>query len=192
MCGIVGFTGRKKAMPIIINGLKRLEYRGYDSAGIASLTDDKIWVKKKPGKIQVLETTLKKVGVEGNLAIGHTRWATHGQPSDANAHPHTDCQENIALVHNGIIENYEALKTKLVSEGHIFKSQTDTEVIVHLIEKYYQGSLEEATRLALKDLKGSWLYRQANHLNLSPLFEKGSAFLHSLWKSRNSKRIPGR
>ena len=156
MCGIVGFTGRKKAMPIIINGLKRLEYRGYDSAGIASLTDDKIWVKKKPGKIQVLETTLKKVGVEGNLAIGHTRWATHGQPSDANAHPHTDCQENIALVHNGIIENYQALKTKLVSEGHIFKSQTDTEVIVHLIEKYYQGSLEEATRLALKDLKGSY------------------------------------
>ena len=156
MCGIVGFTGRKKAMPIIINGLKRLEYRGYDSAGIASLTDDKIWVKKKPGKIQVLETTLKKVGVEGNLAIGHTRWATHGQPSDANAHPHTDCQENIALVHNGIIENYQALKSKLVSEGHIFKSQTDTEVIVHLIEKYYQGSLEEATRLALKDLKGSY------------------------------------
>lgn len=156
MCGIVGFAGGREALPIIMNGLKRLEYRGYDSAGIASLNHDKIWIRKKPGKIKVLETTLKKVGLEGSLAIGHTRWATHGQPSDANAHPHTDCQENIALVHNGIIENYQVLKTRLMAEGHIFKSQTDTEVIVHLIEKYYDRSLEEATRLALKELKGSY------------------------------------
>ncbi len=156
MCGIVGFTGRRQALPIIINGLKRLEYRGYDSSGVASLSDSKIWIRKRPGKIKVLETILKKTTLDGNLAIGHTRWATHGQPSDVNAHPHTDCRENIALVHNGIIENYQTLKTKLIEEGHIFKSQTDTEVIVHLIEKYYDASLEEATRLALKELKGSY------------------------------------
>jgi glucosamine--fructose-6-phosphate aminotransferase (isomerizing) len=156
MCGIVGFTGKRNALPIIINGLKRLEYRGYDSAGIASLSQGQILIKKKSGKIKILESSLKKKALDGNLAIGHTRWATHGQPSNLNAHPHTDCQRNIALVHNGIIENYQVLKNKLISEGHIFKSQTDTEVIVHLIEKYYEGSLEEAVRLALKELKGSY------------------------------------
>lgn len=156
MCGIVGFTGKKAALPVIMNGLKQLEYRGYDSTGVASLSRGRILIKKKPGKIKVLESSLKKKTLDGNIAIGHTRWATHGQPSALNAHPHTDCQGDIALVHNGIIENYQVLKNKLISEGHIFKSQTDTEVIVHLIEKYYEGSLEEATRLALKELKGSY------------------------------------
>jgi len=156
MCGIVGYIGDKQAQEILLDGLKRLEYRGYDSAGIASVSKSKVSVRKQKGKISILEKLLKKKPIKGTLAISHSRWATHGIPNQRNAHPHTDCNERIAIVHNGIIENYEDLKERLVKEGHIFKSETDTEVIVHLIEKYYKDDLEAAVRAALKLLKGSF------------------------------------
>ncbi|NQT95296.1 MAG: glutamine--fructose-6-phosphate transaminase (isomerizing), partial [Candidatus Omnitrophica bacterium] len=156
MCGIVGYIGDKQAQPILLDGLKRLEYRGYDSAGIASVSKDKVSVRKQKGKIAVLEKLLKKRPLKGTIAISHTRWATHGVPSQKNAHPHTDCNERIAVVHNGIIENYEDLKERLIKEGHSFKSETDTDVIAHLIEKYYKDDLESAVRAALKLLKGSF------------------------------------
>jgi len=156
MCGIVGYIGGKQAQPILLDGLKRLEYRGYDSAGVASVSKGKVSVRKQKGKINVLEKLLKKKPLKGTLAISHSRWATHGVPNQCNAHPHTDCNERIAIVHNGIIENYEDLKESLVKEGHTFKSETDTEVIVHLIEKYYKDDLEAAVRAALKLLRGSF------------------------------------
>lgn len=155
MCGIVGYVGDKKTVSLIIEGLKKLEYRGYDSAGLALVEDGKIKVYKKKGFIKELEKVLPSLNSTG-LGIGHTRWATHGRPSDENAHPHLDCREEIALVHNGIIENFLFLKEELEEKGHIFKSQTDTEVIVHLIEENYQGNLLEAVRKAIKRLKGSF------------------------------------
>ncbi len=159
MCGIVGYIGKKEAQPILLAGLKRLEYRGYDSSGLALILPKKnsISVRKSPGKIHVLEKLLKNKPLVGSVGIAHTRWATHGAPTQANAHPHEDCQRHIALVHNGIIENYEALKSQLLKEGHVFRSQTDTEVIVHLIEKFYKDApLEDAVRKALKLLTGSY------------------------------------
>jgi len=156
MCGIVGYIGAKNAQPILINGLKKLEYRGYDSAGIATVCDSKIFVRKQKGKIGVLEKLLKKRSLKGTVGISHSRWATHGIPSQYNAHPHTDCARKIAIVHNGIIENYEDLKEKLIKEGHRFQSETDTEVIAHLIEKFYKDDIEQAVRTAVKKLKGSF------------------------------------
>lgn len=159
MCGIVGYIGGKEAQPILLAGLKRLEYRGYDSSGIAIIHPKKnsIAIRKSPGKIQALEKLVKSKPLSGMVGIAHTRWATHGAPTQANAHPHHDCAGQIAVVHNGIIENYEALKLQLIKEGHIFRSQTDTEVIVHLIEKFYKNiPLEEAVRKALKLLVGSF------------------------------------
>ncbi|MFH1406896.1 MAG: glutamine--fructose-6-phosphate transaminase (isomerizing) [Candidatus Omnitrophota bacterium] len=156
MCGIVGYIGSKNALPILMAGLKRLEYRGYDSAGIATIKDGKILVRKRPGKVKMLDALLKKEPVSGEAGLSHTRWATHGEPTEANAHPHLDCKKKIALVHNGIIENYDTLKERLIKEGHKFRSQTDTEVIVHLIEKYYNGSLEEAVKKAIKELRGAY------------------------------------
>jgi glucosamine--fructose-6-phosphate aminotransferase (isomerizing) len=159
MCGIIGYIGDKEAQPILLNGLRRLEYRGYDSCGMATYQNNKnsLVVKKLPGKIRLLETLLKKKPLSGNLGIGHCRWATHGAPNQANAHPHLDCKGEIAIVHNGIIENYAQLKSELIKKGHKFKSQTDTEVIVHLIESFYRNaSLEEATRKALSKLQGSF------------------------------------
>ncbi len=156
MCGIVGYIGTREAQPILLNGLIKLEYRGYDSAGMATVTKGKVSVRKQQGKIAALSNLLKKKPLRGTIGISHSRWATHGIPSQCNAHPHTDCSEKIAVVHNGIIENYEDLKEGLIQEGHIFKSETDTEVIAHLIEKFYKDDIEAAVRTTLKLLKGSF------------------------------------
>ncbi|MFA5228199.1 MAG: glutamine--fructose-6-phosphate transaminase (isomerizing) [Candidatus Paceibacterota bacterium] len=156
MCGIVGYIGKKDASSIVLSGLKRLEYRGYDSYGICFIEKDKYSLFKRVGKIEKTEAEFLKKNFKGNVCIAHNRWATTGLVSEANAHPHCDCKEEIFVVHNGIIENYKELKTKLIKEGHIFKSETDTEVIPHLIEKYYQGNLEDAVREALKKIRGTY------------------------------------
>ncbi len=157
MCGIVGYLGKKEAAPILLEGLRRLEYRGYDSAGISVANDkSKITTLKAVGKIGVLANLLEKKMPEGTWGIAQTRWATHGAVTKKNAHPHSDCQKNIWLVHNGIIENYKDLKEKLIKEGHQFSSETDTEILCHLIEKYFQGNLEKAVIKALKFVKGTY------------------------------------
>lgn len=157
MCGIVGYIGKQEAVPILISGLKRLEYRGYDSAGVAIVSDSKIHVRKTAGKINDLVQIVKNQPLPGSfLGIAHTRWATHGVPNHANAHPHLSCDKKISVVHNGIIENYLKLKEKLITEGHKFVSQTDTEVLAHLIEKYYKSDLKNAVIDALKNVKGSF------------------------------------
>jgi glutamine---fructose-6-phosphate transaminase (isomerizing) len=155
MCGIVGYIGPRKAVPIILDGLKRLEYRGYDSAGIAVLEEDGcLAVRRASGKLRNLEDALRLSPVDGLFGIGHTRWATHGRPTEENAHPHRDCHGDIVVVHNGIVENYLTLKHQLMEEGHKFVTETDTEVIAHLIEKYYDGNLENAVRDAVRQLAG--------------------------------------
>ncbi len=154
MCGIVGYIGPREAVPIIIDGLKRLEYRGYDSAGLAVLENGCLAVRRASGKLRNLEEVLKLNPVEGHFGIGHTRWATHGRPTEENAHPHRDCHGDIVVVHNGIVENYLTLKAQLIKEGHTFITETDTEVIAHLVEKYYDGNLENAVRDAVRQLTG--------------------------------------
>ena len=153
MCGIVGYIGRREATPVLIQGLKRLEYRGYDSFGIATV-GSAIEVYKRTGRISDGEAGA--VGLHGCIGSGHTRWATHGEPSDVNAHPHTDCAEKIAVVHNGVIENYSELKRQLEERGHTFRSETDTEVIAHLIEEQYDGDLLAAVKAILPKLIGSY------------------------------------
>ena len=155
MCGIIAYVGRQQAAPLLLEGLRRLEYRGYDSAGIAVL-DDKLEIRKAAGKLRELENLLAGRLLKGCLGIGHTRWATHGPPSTANAHPHADCRGRIAVVHNGIIENYLALRRKLEAEGHRFRSETDTEVIPHLLEAHYRGDLLAALQATLRELEGSF------------------------------------
>ncbi len=155
MCGIIGYCGPKAADQVLIEGLKRLEYRGYDSAGICVDLDGDLALIKRKGKIRDLQAQLPRT-LKATCGVGHTRWATHGEVNDSNAHPHTDCSGRIAVVHNGIIENFLSLKEKLVSEGHNFASETDSEVICHLIEKYYGGDLEEAVRKALALIKGTY------------------------------------
>src|SRR6202158_4393719 len=157
MCGIVGYIGPKKVVPVIIEGLRKLEYRGYDSAGIAVVTQDgKLEIRRASGKLRNLEEVIAKSPIEGTYGIGHTRWATHGRPTEENAHPHRDCTGQIVVVHNGIIENYLELKEKLQKEGHKFATETDTEIVAHLVEKNSQGGvpLEEAVRRSLKELRG--------------------------------------
>ena len=154
MCGIVGYIGYKQAQPVLLKSLKRLEYRGYDSCGIAIANGGEIQLFKDVGRIVELEEKLSPV--KGKAGIGHTRWATHGAPSTVNAHPHLDCRGKVAVVHNGIIDNYAALKEQLIAEGHLFKSETDTEVIAHLVEKYYDGNLPEAVSKALHDVVGTY------------------------------------
>jgi glucosamine--fructose-6-phosphate aminotransferase (isomerizing) len=154
MCGIVGYVGERKAVPIILDGLRRLEYRGYDSAGIAVMCEGRLEVRRASGKLRNLEDVLRLDPVDGTYGIGHTRWATHGRPTEENAHPHRDCHGDIVVVHNGIIENYLALKKQLQSEGHVFKTQTDTEIIAHLVEKHFAGNLESAVLASIKELKG--------------------------------------
>jgi glucosamine--fructose-6-phosphate aminotransferase (isomerizing) len=155
MCGIVGYIGPRKAVPIIIDGLKRLEYRGYDSAGVAVLDENnELAIRRAPGKLRNLEDVLRLSPVDGPYGIGHTRWATHGRPTEENAHPHRDCHGDIVVVHNGIVENYLQLKRELTEEGHTFVTETDTEVIAHLVEKYYDGNLENAVRDAIRKLTG--------------------------------------
>ncbi len=158
MCGIVGYIGQQKALPIIIEGLKRLEYRGYDSAGVATIGKNEILITRMSGKVAELEKSLPTDLDNGSLALGHTRWATHGEPTERNAHPHIDCEHKIALVHNGIIENYQAIRTKLEQVGHKFTSDTDTEVLVHLVEEMfkYTDDLTDAVRLALKEVDGAY------------------------------------
>ena len=153
MCGIVGYAGYRSAAPVLIQGLRRLEYRGYDSYGIATLAED-VCVHKKAGKVSDLPDSPEIL--QGTIGIGHTRWATHGIPSDINAHPHLDCTDKIAVVHNGIIENYTHLRRDLIERGHIFRSETDTEVIAHLIEEAYEGDLLEAVKKTLPLLTGSY------------------------------------
>ncbi len=158
MCGIIGYIGPKKIVPVLMNGLKRLEYRGYDSAGIAAITQNGIRIVKEAGKISRLEALLNDNEIDGQVGIGHTRWATHGEPTRKNAHPHYGCSDELALIHNGIIENYSDLKTQLESKGHTFHTDTDTEVLVHLIEEFYNHGtpLEEALRLALTHVQGTY------------------------------------
>ncbi len=156
MCGIIGYIGKKEVIPILLEGLKKLEYRGYDSAGIALVDQNKIIRRRVEGKISALETSLKKEELAGDYGIGHTRWATHGRPCEENAHPHQDCTGAFIVVHNGIIENYLAIKETLRGEGHNFETETDTEVIAHLIEKYYQDNLEKAVLRAIQDLEGAF------------------------------------
>src|SRR2546425_5604816 len=153
MCGIVGYAGHRPAMPILVDALKRLEYRGYDSAGVAIVHDGLTIVKDK-GFIAHLEAQLP--ALDGLVGIGHTRWATHGPPSKENSHPFYDCRERIAMAHNGIIENYAQLREELKGRGHTFRSQTDTETVVHLIEENYRGNLEDAVRAALGRVTGTY------------------------------------
>jgi glucosamine--fructose-6-phosphate aminotransferase (isomerizing) len=155
MCGIVGYIGTHRAVPIILEGLKRLEYRGYDSAGLAVYCDDgQLAIRRASGKLRNLEAAIRTNPVDGSYGIGHTRWATHGRPTEENAHPHRDCKGDIVVVHNGIVENYLALKQQLQNEGHTFKTETDTEIIAHLVEKHFEGNLEAAVRAAVKELAG--------------------------------------
>ncbi len=158
MCGIVGYIGPKRVVPLILDGLKRLEYRGYDSAGIAVVSDNgKLEIRRAPGKLRNLEESIRTTPMEGVYGIGHTRWATHGRPTEENAHPHRDCTGQIVVVHNGIIENYIELKRQLLAEGHKFLTETDTEIIAHLIEKLSADApLEEAVRKAVKAMTGAY------------------------------------
>jgi len=157
MCGIIGYIGKRQAFPILLSGLKKILYRGYDSFGWAILdSKGEINYFKTPGKFDEFEEKIVKMNFEGNIGIAHTRWATHGNVCEKNAHPHFDCTKNIFLVHNGIIENYRELKEKLEKEGHVFNSECDTEVLCHLIEKYFQGNLEEALRKALREIRGTY------------------------------------
>lgn len=156
MCGIVGYVGNRKALPILINGLKRLEYRGYDSAGLALMGDDGLIVSKSVGKIKMLEQALEGRDFNSVHGIAHTRWATHGEPNEVNAHPHTDENCEIALVHNGIIENFRTLKEYLIRNGYTIHSETDTEILVHLVHMNYNGDLTEAVRAALTQVEGTY------------------------------------
>jgi glutamine---fructose-6-phosphate transaminase (isomerizing) len=154
MCGIVGYVGWRDAVPVIMEGLKRLEYRGYDSAGIAVVDQGRLFRRRSPGKLQNLADALAREPLAGRHGLGHTRWATHGRPTEENAHPHQDCQGQIVVIHNGIIENYLTLKSRLVAAGHKLTTQTDTEVVAHLVESHYQGSLVAAVRAALREIVG--------------------------------------
>ena len=156
MCGLVGYIGNIPAVPILLEGLRRLEYRGYDSAGICVVTPEhRLVLEKTPGKLDCLVEKLDGRAPEGTLGIGHTRWATHGRPTEANAHPHLDCHHTLSVAHNGIIENYVALRDELRKKGHHFHSETDSEVLVHLIEECYQGDLQQALRWAISRIEGA-------------------------------------
>ncbi len=165
MCGIVGYIGDKSAANFLIDGLTKLEYRGYDSAGIAVFDGNEIFIEKSVGRLASLKEKLKGYTPKGSIGIGHTRWATHGRPSDINAHPHTDCHGDFVVVHNGIIENYMALKEDLIERGHKFLSETDTEVVPHLLEEFYKGDFASAVREVLKKIEGSYslVFMSKNH-----------------------------
>ncbi len=156
MCGIIGYIGHQRAVPVLLNGLRRMEYRGYDSAGVAVLHNGNMNITKVSGKIANLSEILQGHEPPGRIGLGHTRWATHGEPTQTNAHPITDGTGRIAIIHNGIVENYYTLKTELISKGHEFKTDTDTEVLAHLIEEFYEGDIEQAVRLALTQVKGTY------------------------------------
>ncbi|MBR5913404.1 MAG: glutamine--fructose-6-phosphate transaminase (isomerizing) [Selenomonadaceae bacterium] len=158
MCGIVGYIGESKAINFLLDGLTKLEYRGYDSAGVAVMENGNIFVEKSVGRLDSLKEKLRNQKLNGTIGIGHTRWATHGRPSDINAHPHTDCHGNFVVVHNGIIENFMPLKEGLIARGHKFISETDTEVVPHLLEENYAGNFVEAVRKVLNQVEGSYSF----------------------------------
>ncbi len=163
MCGIVGYIGNQNASPILLEGLKKLEYRGYDSSGIAVLNENGLELRRRVGKLAALEGSLRSDPLKGTLGLGHTRWATHGVPNEENAHPHTCCAQRIAVVHNGIVENYSELKARLSANGHVFKSMTDTEVLAHLIEDAFKKDLMQAVADALRQVKGSYALGVISH-----------------------------
>ncbi|MFZ5760583.1 MAG: glutamine--fructose-6-phosphate transaminase (isomerizing) [Thermodesulfobacteriota bacterium] len=192
MCGIVGYIGQRKVVPILLEGLKRLEYRGYDSAGIVYLEEGVLHKHRCQGKLANLEEKMDRVTTESRIGLGHTRWATHGPPSEANAHPHSDCSGELVVVHNGIIENFQTLRQRLMASGHVFTSQTDTEVVVHLIEEHLGDDLAVAVRKAVAELEGSFALgvmwsRQPDRIiavrDQSPLvlgvLEQGGSFMAS-------------
>src|SRR5919201_1474573 len=155
MCGIIGYIGEKQVLPILIDGLRRLEYRGYDSAGVAVVRNGTIELRRSAGKLARLEEAIAGNPLEGEYGIGHTRWATHGRPTEENAHPHRDCTGRIVVVHNGIIENYLELKQELQKQGHQFKTETDTEIVAHLVEREMRDDgLESAVRRVLMRMRG--------------------------------------
>ena len=170
MCGIVGYIGDQQATPILIEGLKRLEYRGYDSAGIATAHDKEIETVKKNGKLNELDEKIKANHPSGSIGIGHTRWATHGKPSDLNSHPHQDCTGDFVVVHNGIIENYQQIKEDLKAKGHDFESETDTEIIPHLIEEYYNNNLKDTLIKVIEKLEGSYALAILSEKNPDTIF----------------------
>ncbi len=182
MCGIIGYIGSRGATPLLLEGLKRMEYRGYDSAGVAVMNGKGVETRKAAGKISELEAALGASPVEGDLGIGHTRWATHGVPNECNAHPHIDCKGHIAVVHNGIIENSGTLKTGLIARGHTFVSDTDTEVIAHLVEDAFDGSLEDAVIEALWQIEGTYGIAVVSSLDKNKIVaaRKGSPLLIGL------------
>jgi glucosamine--fructose-6-phosphate aminotransferase (isomerizing) len=188
MCGIIGYTGNKDAVAVVLEGLRRLEYRGYDSAGVAFLSGNSIEVVRRLGKIIELQNALEGKDLSSHTAIGHTRWATHGRPSDDNAHPHRS--DGIVLVHNGIIENYLDLRKSLENEGFNFASETDTEVFCHLINKFSHGrSLEDAVREAVKDVRGAYAKPSCHrHERRGLLCRLGHTRFSQLFKRRH---IPG-
>jgi glucosamine--fructose-6-phosphate aminotransferase (isomerizing) len=187
MCGIVGYIGNDYAVPILLSALERLEYRGYDSAGIAIIENGKLVVEKKVGKIRELVRALWGKNYKSNIGIGHTRWATHGAPSEVNAHPHTDDTNSFAIVHNGIIENYLELKKELIDKGHTFKSDTDTEVIVHLIAENYKGDLLRAVLETVKKLKGAFAFAVITTKEPDKIVgvKKGSPLIVGIGKGEN-------
>ena len=187
MCGIVGYIGNDYAVPILLSALERLEYRGYDSAGIAIIEGDKLVVEKKVGKIRELIRALWGKQYKSNIGIGHTRWATHGAPSEINAHPHTDERGLFAVVHNGIVENYLELRKELEEKGHHFRSETDTEVIAHLIAEYYNGNLFDAVLKTVKRLKGAFAFAVITPLEKDKIIgvKKGSPLVVGLGKGEN-------
>ena len=157
MCGIVGYIGKQNAVPFLLNGLNKLEYRGYDSAGIAILPEKgPVEMVKTQGRLRVLEEQLQNCDLSGCVGIGHTRWATHGEPADLNSHPHLSNHGDIAIVHNGIIENYLYLKERLIDRGYSFNSDTDTEVVTHLIDYYYRGNMIDALIKTMSRIEGSY------------------------------------
>jgi glucosamine--fructose-6-phosphate aminotransferase (isomerizing) len=182
MCGIIGYIGTRGATPLLLEGLKRMEYRGYDSAGVAVMNGSGVETRKAAGKITRLEAALNASPVDGDMGIGHTRWATHGVPNECNAHPHIDCKGDIAVVHNGIIENSGTLKKELIAHGHTFVSETDTEVIAHLIEEAFDGNLEDAVIEALWQIEGTYgiAVVSSNDKNKIVAARKGSPLLIGL------------
>ncbi|HQW00016.1 MAG TPA: glutamine--fructose-6-phosphate transaminase (isomerizing), partial [Bacteroidia bacterium] len=189
MCGIVAYIGHREAYPIIIKGLQRLEYRGYDSAGVAILNGD-LKVYKKAGKVSDLHDFVKGKDITGKIGMGHTRWATHGEPNDRNAHPHNSQSGKFAIIHNGIIENYSSIKAELIKRGHTFNSDTDTEVLVHLIEDIHENgnvSLDEAVRLALGEVIGAYAIVVLSKENPNELIcaRKGSPIVLGVGKAND-------
>ncbi len=187
MCGIVGYVGDRDIASVLLVGLERLSYRGYDSSGIATISKGELSTWKKAGKVYELQDMLKNLTIRGNIGIGHTRWATHGKASEVNAHPHLSQENKIALVHNGIIENYLPLKKKLMAEGHIFRSETDSEVIVHLVERYFQNTLEDAVEMAFSDLQGTYAFAVICEQDPTKIVvaRKGSPLIIGLGKNEN-------